>query len=537
MRSKHFFNKSLLFSFLVASSLHSNEPISLEWLETKPRTITKDFYIWQFLQQDITPNDASIALGGARNVNNTLFTLYAKKINHDETYAIIECQNASALDLLNTSANCVRLGLTPSKALKLNYQEKNQAIEILQDEYPSYASLIEILNAPLPFTKLLAASPKLFFEVFNVIEMNFIEQHLNYKIPISTINKLALFPNFNLTLKRIITNKNLNNLQESLLESFDTSKLNTQSLFFLSINALKYEKKELALSYLEEANKKSYYRSEKDKINFWLYTITQEKEFLEKLSNSYDVNMYALYAKEKLNKPYKNIMYSLPKASKKSLSAFDSLDPFAWIEVLNNTQNNLKYEELFNTKQTQAHWAYMLEKENKYQTFYYITPYSEYLKGYSTKRKALIYALAKKESHFIPTAVSSAYALGVMQIMPFLSKAIAKELNVPYILQEQLTPATNIKYANHHLNYLEKQFNNPLFIAYAYNGGAGFMKRTLEKGFIEKNRAYEPFLSMELMSNDESREYGKQVLANYYIYINHLDKKNPIKLSTLLENL
>ncbi len=123
--------------------------------------------------------------------------------------------------------------------------------------------------------------------------------------------------------------------------------------------------------------------------------------------------------------------------------------------------------------------------------------------------------------------------------MPFLSKAIAKELNEEYFIDEQFNPNVNLKYANHHLNYLEKNLLSPLFIAYAYNGGIGFTRRMLQKqkGFVEKNDPYEPMLSMELMSNTESREYGKQVLANYYIYINHLDKKNHIKLSTLLQSL
>ena len=47
-------------------------------------------------------------------------------------------------------------------------------------------------------------------------------------------------------------------------------------------------------------------------------------------------------------------------------------------------------------------------------------------------RKSLIYALGRQESRFIPTSVSSSYAMGTMQIMPFLSKAIAKELKESY---------------------------------------------------------------------------------------------------------
>lgn len=535
---KQLCNSLFLFSLLIVSPLSSNEDISLTWLEDKPRSITKDFYIWQFLQQDITSEEAALALGEAKNVNHTLFTLYAKKFNHDETYAVVECMNATAVDLLQTSSDCLTLGLSPNKIITLNYQEKKQAAEKLKETYPLKADMIKILNAPLPFTKLLAAQPELFFEIFNKINVTFIETYLNYKIPLNTLNKLASYPQFNQTIQRIIANNNLTNLQEALLLELDTSKLESQSLFFLALNALKYEQKELALEYLDKAQKKAYFRKDQDKILFWRYKITQQNEFLEDLSNSYDINLYSLYAKEQLNKKAENIIYDFRNNKKSEDSPFDTKNPFTWLEqLIDPLKSSSEYEALFTTKETLPHLAYMNEKISKYQIFYYITPYKEYLKNYDVKRQALMYALAKKESHFIPTAVSSSYALGVMQIMPFLSKNIAKELNEPYVLQEQFNPQTNIRYAFHHLNYLEKHLVNPLFIAYAYNGGIGFMRRTLEKGFMQMKSPYEPFLSMELMSNEESREYGKQVLANYYIYINYLDKKNPTKLSTLLENL
>jgi soluble lytic murein transglycosylase len=40
-----------------------------------------------------------------------------------------------------------------------------------------------------------------------------------------------------------------------------------------------------------------------------------------------------------------------------------------------------------------------------------------------------------------------------------------------------------------------------------------------------------------LISYAETREYGKKVLANYYIYNNYLNKENPISLSTIFHSL
>ncbi len=114
--------------------------------------------------------------------------------------------------------------------------------------------------------------------------------------------------------------------------------------------------------------------------------------------------------------------------------------------------------------------------------------------------------------------------MGVMQIMPFLSKSIAKERKEIYNINDQLKPEVNIVYANHHLNFLENKLKHPLFISYAYNGGIGFTKNIVIKRYF-KNKKYDPYLSLEMLPYNETRKYGKKVLANYYIYANYLGEK------------
>lgn len=122
--------------------------------------------------------------------------------------------------------------------------------------------------------------------------------------------------------------------------------------------------------------------------------------------------------------------------------------------------------------------------------------------------------------------------------MPFLSEDIARRLKEPYNIYEQFIPEKNLKYASFHLDNLIKQFDsNPLFVAYAYNGGAGYTKNQLKKGLFTKTNKYEPFLSMEMISYQETKEYGKRVLANFYIYNNYLNSENKISLSTIFQNL
>jgi len=41
------------------------------------------------------------------------------------------------------------------------------------------------------------------------------------------------------------------------------------------------------------------------------------------------------------------------------------------------------------------------------------------MRDYSTDRKALMLAIARQESKFIPASISRSFALGMMQFMPF----------------------------------------------------------------------------------------------------------------------
>ena len=103
-------------------------------------------------------------------------------------------------------------------------------------------------------------------------------------------------------------------------------------------------------------------------------------------------------------------------------------------------------------------------------------PYYDNIKDYNKTRQALILAIARQESRFIPTAISVSYALGMMQFMPFLANHIGeKELKIPNFDQDfMFKPEIAYYFGNYHLNYLESRLKSPLFVAYAYNGGIGF---------------------------------------------------------------
>ncbi|RXI36574.1 hypothetical protein CRU99_13370 [Malaciobacter mytili] len=240
--------------------------------------------------------------------------------------------------------------------------------------------------------------------------------------------------------------------------------------------------------------------------------------------------------------PIKNIKYNISLKQNETKESFDTKDPFSWFNLLEDTkefneEKFKKYENLFNKKETLPFLAFIYNKYDNYKTHYFLTPFEEELKDYDIDRKALVYSISRQESRFIPTALSSVYAQGVMQIMPFLSEHIAENLKDEYDFNKMFEAKTNLKYANYHLNNLQKNLDNPLFIAYSYNAGYGYFKSLKNLGLFSKNNQFEPFLSMELISYDETKEYGKKVLANYYIYKNYLDNKKEHKLSFIFHTL
>jgi len=531
----------LLSLFILTNSLFAftNKNITLEWLEKQPTSYAKDFYIWQYLSKDITPKESNKALSQVRRLNNKILNRYITKSKDINLLDYKKCMRAKTKDLLQREAYCMEAGLSVFDATKLSKKDLNIIINKSKNEYPQFAQKLEVLKAKIPFEKLIIEDKDVFFNTFNQVGGQYRVRNLNHYFSAKLLAKLKDDKRFAQTIKLIVTNLSMRKAQISLLK-LSPEGLNFKSIFHLAINAIRHKKEDLALVYLESAFSKAYFRMQKDNILFWQYQLTNDKKYLELLFKSWDVNIYSLFAKEIYNEKHPNAIVDVAQ-TKEKLKNYDISNPFEWLEILEKTKKmddeKLKvYESIFTSTETLGHLSFIKERYDKYKKSYFVTPYEKYLQDISIHRKSLIYALGRQESRFIPTSISSSYAMGTMQIMPFLSKAIAKELKEPYNIFDQFDAKTNLRYANHHLNYLERKLNHPLYVAYAYNGGIGFTTRLLKTNLFKKGK-YEPFLSMELLPYDETKKYGKKVLANYFVYYNHLNQKEQIKFSKLIENI
>jgi soluble lytic murein transglycosylase len=266
---------------------------------------------------------------------------------------------------------------------------------------------------------------------------------------------------------------------------------------------------------------------------------SKNKKYLKKLVKSYDINLYTLLGRDFLKLKYpKTITPDLPKATR--LSKKEQHSPIYWAalktKIFSKKSDLNSLAKKYQSDATIGYYTYIKAKASREKEQYFPMPYRKLLSKLPKTRQAIMYAIARQESRFIPGSVSSSYALGMMQIMPFLVDHLAKQRKEKIDYDDMFNPKTSLIYANEHMNYLTKWLHHPLYIAYAYNAGIGFTRRMLKKKkLFTHNKWYEPYLSIERLPNEQANRYGKHVLANYVIYMNKLGI--PLKMIDLLSTL
>ena len=519
----------------VGMSLNA-QTLNLAFFDDKPKSLTKDFYISQFLDQGISKSQAQALLPQVKNLNPKLFRKFAKHIDKFKRKSY--CQNLKEEQFLGVDESCVKQGLSLYKATKLSPSLLEKIAFNIKRQNPVLATKY-LAIATKKFDNLHKLPPKLLCETFNNVGGKFRLEHYDKPLAKTLIYALVEEKSFNIMIEKIVRG-DFPNLQKSLIDIPSTS-LTAESNFLLALNALRANQTELALRYLSHAEAKAPFTFEKDKALFWKYLITKESSILQLLKNSHEINIYSLRAYELLNEFPTNIMSTiLPKTTN---NIIDITNPFAWINFkskvkamkFTNYQEKKSWLMQYNTPDMEPHISRLLYRY-KNNIHYYLTPYKKHLEQTPIERQILIYALARQESYFIPTEVSYSYALGMMQFMPFVAKDIAKQHKfTDFQYEDMFKPKTAYKFANIHLDFLEKSVKHPLFIAYAYNAGIGFTKRKILSKEYFKTGFYEPFWSLEMVPNSQARKYGKRVLANYAIYAKQLGLG--ITLNNLLQTI
>jgi soluble lytic murein transglycosylase len=133
---------------------------------------------------------------------------------------------------------------------------------------------------------------------------------------------------------------------------------------------------------------------------------------------------------------------------------------------------------------------------------------------------ALVHAVIRQESAFDAEAVSSAGALGLMQLMPATAREVARKNKLPEDRTLLVTnPAHNIRIGSLYLQTLLNRYDNsyPLALA-AYNAGLGRVDRWLRTYGDPRTPEVNMVDWIELIPLSETRNYVQRCLENTYIY-------------------
>jgi hypothetical protein len=164
-------------------------------------------------------------------------------------------------------------------------------------------------------------------------------------------------------------------------------------------------------------------------------------------------------------------------------------------------------------------------------SLYYPTPIWEPRGGFNLDEE-LLYAFMHQESMFNATAKSNQGAVGLMQVLPSTAKFITSSKDVKRNNSNILKiPEINLEVGQEYIEYLldlEIVSNNLIFLATAYNGGPGNLKKWKE----ETNYLDDPLFFMESIPSRETRWFIEKILTKYWIYQNK-NKKNMTSLKML----
>ncbi|HEY4137929.1 MAG TPA: transglycosylase SLT domain-containing protein, partial [Casimicrobiaceae bacterium] len=142
----------------------------------------------------------------------------------------------------------------------------------------------------------------------------------------------------------------------------------------------------------------------------------------------------------------------------------------------------------------------------------------------------LLYAIARQESRFAPDIVSSAGAVGLMQLMPGTARWVAKQLarsdfSAARIAQVDL----NTQFGAYYFKYWHERLDKmPALAAAAYNAGP-----SRAQAWRPLAAPLEGAIWVETIPFNETRDYVKKVLANTMLYAQALGHPY-IPLSTRL---
>ena len=179
--------------------------------------------------------------------------------------------------------------------------------------------------------------------------------------------------------------------------------------------------------------------------------------------------------------------------------------------------------------------SYEKRFHNKYNYPIISTP--KYVNGRKIPDTAFILSIIRQESEFDLSANSHAGAKGLMQLMPYTAKVVAKQANLPYSKSRLTKDAEyNINLGSHYIAGLILEYDGayPFAIA-AYNAGPKRVRYWKKINKDPQKNQIDYINWIELIKFKETRNYVQRVLENYNVYRYILEQK-PITMKNFFKN-
>jgi soluble lytic murein transglycosylase len=134
--------------------------------------------------------------------------------------------------------------------------------------------------------------------------------------------------------------------------------------------------------------------------------------------------------------------------------------------------------------------------------------------------RALVLAMTRQESAFDREAISTAGALGMMQLMPATASTMAKSLRMPFSAKRLLTDQRyNVTLGRHYLESLLADFSGSYVLAVAaYNAGPSRVRQWMRDFGDPRVKTIDAIDWIESIPLGETRNYVQRVMENLQIY-------------------
>jgi soluble lytic murein transglycosylase len=133
---------------------------------------------------------------------------------------------------------------------------------------------------------------------------------------------------------------------------------------------------------------------------------------------------------------------------------------------------------------------------------------------------AIVYSIVRQESWFNPKTVSTANALGLMQVTPAAGRYIAGKFGATFDQKRLLTDMPyNVQFGAAELGDLIKDYRGSYIMTFAgYNAGRGRVKEWVAKYGDPRDPKVDPIDWVERIPFSETRNYVQRVMENVQVY-------------------